>query len=181
MLIYSDLLTGDEVATDVMKSTEHYEGAVFSIQAKMIKVSDSVDVGAGNHFGGGDEEDMGDDVRHVIDLVHSHELQKMALTKAEYKAFMKSFYKNLKTKLDEEIADAPDYRKDDLKAQLKKFKADFAQIGAFVKDVSKNFKDYDFYVSQSNSLEGLIIPAKWGSEEAPEFFYIEVALGKTKC
>lgn len=77
MKLYSDAFTGTEVLSDSYKFEELYNGAAVEIKARfVVKGNENVDIGCGNAFGGGGEDEGGDaEVEKVLDVVDTFNLQ----------------------------------------------------------------------------------------------------------
>jgi len=78
MKVWVDLFSGDEMCSDSYKQELIYDGACLEVKAKYVTVGgeEDIDIGAGNAFGGGEEDAGGDDCGGVtaINVVHAHKL-----------------------------------------------------------------------------------------------------------
>jgi len=100
MLIYIDLLSGGDIASDSYDTKELCDGAVLAMETKKVTEGDIViDTGANASKEGEDAEEgaaPGDDGKETyINLVKSHSLMNIKLDKKEFKAAMKSYWKLL--------------------------------------------------------------------------------------
>jgi len=98
MIVYYDLLSDAEVASDSFEQSVPVPG-IIAIESKRITVQEGdVDIGA-NPGGGGEEgEDEGYDAteaRSVINVVEAAHLNQINLEKKEWKTLQKDYYKKL--------------------------------------------------------------------------------------
>jgi len=161
MLLYKDLMTGDEVLTDTYKINTLAKGAVLSVDGKFVALKDEndFDIGANASAEGEDNEELASDVRQVIDVVNNGRLKETSFDKKTYMGAIKKYMTAIKTHLE---ANKPDRVKD-------------FQEGAqeFVKGVLGSFDDYCFYTGESEDLDnGMIILAKYDDTGLkPTFFF----------
>lgn len=106
MLVFQDVFTNDEVMSDIFPFELAYNDVIMKVKSQYKKKEDvgNVDIGCGNAFGGGEEEQGGDgDVaaEKVIDVVYNANLAETSFSKGDFMAYIKSFLKNLKTYLEE--------------------------------------------------------------------------------
>ncbi len=175
MLLYIDLVTGDELATDALPVKE-IDGGILEVQSERVVVGgEEIDIGRGNQFGGGDPDEGADDAAEtVINIVHSHNLKAASVTKAEYKALIKAYWPRLKEKIEKQLSDAEsDYEKEQAKERYNKFKTNFPKLKEFVSEtIVKNFDEFEFYTGESQDLEGMLIPARYvGEAVAPTMYF----------
>jgi hypothetical protein len=163
MLLYVDLLSEAELCSDAYPVKEEAKGAVLSYESKKV-TEGALEINTGANAsaeGGGEEVEDGAEI--YINIVRAHSLTKIELSKKEYKAFMKSYWKLLLKKLNKNILymagfdgdyEAPSDKKeakaeleakaaelgkydrptfDAAVAQLAQFKNDFAALTDFVK------------------------------------------------
>lgn len=187
MLIYVDRITNDEILTDALSPEDVQEG-IIAVQTTRIVVSgDDVDIGCGDAFGGAGADEGVDESAAVTELniVANHSLKNIDITAKEYKTLMKAYWKTLKEKLaaDLEAAQDCEFSKKAAKKAKKSFKANYQGLADFVKDtVLANFSDYEFYVGESNSYSGFIIPARYiGESVTPTFYYFTDACSIEKA
>ena len=74
MKIYYDVFSNEEIISDSYKMVEIFDGLVCEIKARwMIKKEGQVDIGCGNAFGGGGEEEaVEENVEKVLDLIDAY-------------------------------------------------------------------------------------------------------------
>ncbi|KAF2845937.1 translationally controlled tumor protein-like protein [Plenodomus tracheiphilus IPT5] len=144
MLIYKDILTGDEIISDSYDLKE-VDGVVYEADCKKINVGgESFDTG-GNASAEEQEEGVEDTVEQKIDVVYSFRLNETGFDKKGYLTYLKGYMKSVKAALEKEGADA---------AAIKDFET---KAGAYAKKIIGNFKDYEFYTGESMDPDGMIV------------------------
>ncbi|MCJ1408323.1 hypothetical protein MMC19_002398 [Ptychographa xylographoides] len=154
MIIYKDIVSGDEIISDTWNLKEK-DDAVYEIDCKKItKKQDNVDIGA-NPSAEEAEEALEEGSSQVIDIIDAFRLNflgdeasgtRLFGTKKDYMGQLKTYMKKVVEKLKENGAD---------EATVKKF-----QTGAqtyYTKVIAPNFKDYDFYVGESMDTDGMVV------------------------
>ena len=129
----------------------------------IVKNSDDVDVGCGNAFGTGGEEDGGVDnsaqtVNNVIDGFQYTETQ--IGTANDFKSWIKDYMNAVVVKLRE---------KGKPKEQIQAFKASAPQIAKFF---LLNFSDVQFYLTASFNAESMVFSIYPEGGVTPNFYYI---------
>lgn len=144
MLLYRDVISGDEMFSDAFKITE-IDDIVFEVDCKMITVKDGadVDIGANPSAEGGDEDEAVEDgAKTVNNVVYSFRLQETSFDKKSYMTYIKGYMKAVKAHLQGSSADRV---------------AAFEKAATpFIKKVLENFKDYEFYVGESMNPEAMV-------------------------
>jgi len=177
MRIYTDIITGKELISDSYKSTL-LDGNILEIKGAYVDPDnvDNVDIGCGNEFGGGDDNELESNTEKVMNLVHAFELKPQYFDdKKEFGGFLKSFIKDVQT---EHLKDKPEVAKNwDMKNKD-------SPIMKFFANVSKKFDDCEFYQSSAfeEGDEGVIVIAIWKdtSDSAPHFYYFLDLMKETK-
>ena len=98
MKVWVDVFSNDEMVSDSYKSTLIFDDACLEVQAKYItKAGDGdIDIGAGNAFGGGEEEEVDESGGEtVINVVDAHKLQECQLSKKDTMAMLKAYLKRV--------------------------------------------------------------------------------------
>ena len=101
MKIFKDVLTGDEMLSDTFQMTSEYDDAILKVPSKNVPKDSlgDVDVGCGNAFGGGEEEQQQapqEGVEMVLDVVQNGNLKQVNMSKKEFMAYIKDYFKKLK-------------------------------------------------------------------------------------
>ncbi|KAK8633621.1 hypothetical protein V6N13_014465 [Hibiscus sabdariffa] len=168
MLVYQDLLTGDELLSDSFPYKEIENGMLWEVEGKwVVQGAVSVDIGANPSAEGADEDEGVDDQAvKVVDIVDTFRLQEQpAFDKKQFVTFMKRYIKNLTPKLEPEKQVA--------------FKKN---IEGATKYLLSKIKDFQFFVGESMHDEGSLVFAyyKEGATD-PTFLYFAYGLKEVKC
>ncbi len=171
MIVYRDLISGDEVLSDAYKllpvvdaEGNVVEGLMMCESKNIQKGGDDVDVGCGNAFGsGGDEGGEGVDntvqtVNNVIDGFQYTETQ--IGTANDFKAWIKEYMNLVVTKLRE--AGKP-------KEEIQAFKASAPNVAKFF--LSK-FSDVQFYLGPSFDSQTMVFSIYEDGALTPNFYFI---------
>ncbi|GAB2277446.1 hypothetical protein Dimus_012152 [Dionaea muscipula] len=168
MLVYQDLLTGDELLSDSFPYKELENGMLWEVEGKwVVQGVVDVDIGA-NPSAEGAEEDEGvnDQAAKVVDIVDTFRLQEQPpFDKKQFMTFMKRYIKNLTPKLEPEKQEV--------------FKK---HIEAAVKYLLPKLSDLQFFVGESMHDDGSLVFAyyKEGATD-PTFLYLSYGLKEIKC
>eukprot|EP00744_Colponema_vietnamica_P000217 GILI01000393.1.p1 GENE.GILI01000393.1~~GILI01000393.1.p1 ORF type:complete len:178 (-),score=69.84 GILI01000393.1:66-569(-) len=159
MKVFTDIISGDELLSDSYDVNTIFEGAVYEVDSKLVQVGgESFDIGCGNEFGGGGEDEGVDDsVAKVINLVNAFQYTETPYSKKDYQLSIKNYMKEIKTRLDESNPEAS---------------AEFVR-GAqqAIKDILSRFDDFQFFTGSSMNPDAMLIPAYYKEgAEAPTFY-----------
>jgi len=145
MIIYKDLISGDEIISDSYDLKE-VDGIVYEADCAMITEGGvNVDIGA-NASAEEAEEALDDQVVKVNNIVHSFRLQSTSFDKKGYLAYLKGYMKTVKAKLVEAGKSADEVKAFETGAQK------------FVKEtLLPNFKEFEFYTGETMDPDGMIV------------------------
>ncbi|EAA28119.1 hypothetical protein GE21DRAFT_4091 [Neurospora crassa] len=145
MLIYSDIITGDEIISDSYDLKE-VDGIAYEVDCAMIEEGAvQVDIGANASAEEADEA-LDDGVVKVNNVVHSFRLQSTQFDKKGYLVYLKGYMKSVKNALKEQ-------GKSD--EEIKDFET---KASAFAKNVIlAKFKDWEFYTGESMNPDGMVV------------------------
>ena len=167
MLLYQDLLTGDELLSDSFPYKELFDGCLWEVEGKwVVKDAVNVEIGGNPSAEGGEDEGVDDQAVKVVDIVDTFRLQEQpAYDKKTFVAYMKKYIKNLSAQLDEEKA-----------AEFKK------NVEAATKFLMSKLKDLQFFVGESMHDDSSVVFAyyKDGATD-PTFLYFAHGLKEVKC
>ncbi|KAF8974521.1 translationally-controlled tumor protein [Flammula alnicola] len=142
MLLFEDLLTGDELFSDAFPMKE-VDGIVYEVDCQMITVKAGADVDIGaNPSAEEQEEGLEEGASQVNNVVHSFRLAQTSFDKKSYLTYLKGYMKAVKEKLAETDPDA-----------VQEFEKGAA---AYAKKIIANFKDFEFYISESMNPDGMV-------------------------
>ncbi|QSL65967.1 hypothetical protein MERGE_003104 [Pneumocystis wakefieldiae] len=135
MLLYRDIISGDELISDAY-NLKDVDDIVYEVDCAMVQIKQGeVDIG--------EEEITEDGVETVNNVVYSFRLVSTTYTKKDYQIHIKSYLKKLKQHLQENQPDRVDIFE--------------KNVTAFVKKVLANFSEYDFYIGESMSVDGMVV------------------------
>ncbi|OIS97733.1 PREDICTED: translationally-controlled tumor protein homolog [Nicotiana attenuata] len=168
MLVYQDLLSGDELLSDSFPYTELENGVLWEVQGKWV-VQGAVDVNIGaNPSAEGADEDEGvdDQAIKVVDIVDTFRLQEQpSFDKKQFVAYMKKYIKNLTPKLAAE--------------QEEVFKNN---IQGATKYLLSKLSDLQFFVGESMADDtGMVFAYYKDGATDPTFLYLAHGLKEVKC
>ncbi|KAB1213983.1 hypothetical protein CJ030_MR5G017246 [Morella rubra] len=168
MLVYQDLLTGDELLSDSFPYKEIENGMLWEVEGKwVIQGAVDVDIGANpSAEGGGEDEGVDDQAAKVVDIVDTFRLQEQpAFDKKQFVTYMKRYIKLLTPKLGGEQQD-----------NFKK------HIEGATKFLLSKLSDLQFFVGESMHDDGSLVFAYYKDGAAdPTFMYFAYALKEIKC
>uniref|UniRef100_A0A8C7SKZ5 Translationally-controlled tumor protein homolog n=1 Tax=Oncorhynchus mykiss TaxID=8022 RepID=A0A8C7SKZ5_ONCMY len=145
MIIYKDIITGDELFTEVYKITEVCDGMLYEVQGKLTSRSEDVDgalIGANASAEGGDEGSEASTVSGVDIVLNSKLQETSAYNKKAYQSYIKGYMKAVKAKLEEQGS--------------KRVQAFMAGAPAAVKMILGNLDKYQFFTGESMNCDGAI-------------------------
>ncbi|KAL8201259.1 hypothetical protein R6Q59_004361 [Mikania micrantha] len=168
MLVYQDLISGDELLSDSFSYKEIENGILWEVEGKwVVQGAVDVDIGANpSAEGADDDEGVDDQAVKVVDIVDTFRLQEQpAFNKKQFVSYIKNYIKNLTPKLDEEKQEF--------------FKKN---IEAATKFLLGKLSDLQFFVGESMHDDGSMVFAyyKDGATD-PTFLYFGVGLKEVKC
>jgi hypothetical protein len=201
MLLYVDLVSGKDVASDSYPKKDVANGAVWELESKKVTVGGETFDTGGNASKEEAEEKLEDEVKTVINIVESHNLVQVKLEQKEFKTLQTQYWKDLLTAINAKkweilgqtaptdkdeakkaeaaaVAKLNAYTKsqyDEVQAKFDAYKKHFTALQAWVKDVLlKDFSDFDFYIPAEPATLGkcIIIPARYIGEAAAPVFYL---------
>lgn len=148
MLIYTDILTGDELLSSAFDFKE-VDDVVYEVDATMVKVKEGadVDIGANPSAEGGDDAYESEDTTQVNNVVYNSRLQETSFDKKSYVSYIKGYMKKVKAYLEQHDPE-----------QIPVFEKGAA---AYVKKIITNFKDYEFFTGESMDPDGMVPLVNW--------------------
>ncbi|XP_057960685.1 translationally-controlled tumor protein homolog isoform X2 [Malania oleifera] len=168
MIVYQDLLSGDELLSDSFPYEEIENGMLWQVEGKwVVQGAVNVDIGANPSAEGADEDEGVDDqVVKVVDIVDTFRLQEQpSYDKKLFVAHMKKHIKLLTPKLEPE--------------KQEEFKKN---IEGATKFLLAKLKDLQFFKGESMHDDGGLVFAyyKDGATD-PTFLYLAPGLKAVKC
>uniref|UniRef100_A0A2I2YG96 Translationally-controlled tumor protein n=1 Tax=Gorilla gorilla gorilla TaxID=9595 RepID=A0A2I2YG96_GORGO len=137
MIIYRDLISHDEMFSDIYKIWEIMDGLYLEVEGKMVsRIEGNID---DSLIGG---EGIESTVITGVDIVMNHHLQETSFTKETYKKYIKDYMKSIKAKLEEQRPET-----------VKPFMTEAAKQ---IKDILANFKNYQFFNCENMNPDGMV-------------------------
>ncbi|PIA35686.1 LOW QUALITY PROTEIN: hypothetical protein AQUCO_03500202v1 [Aquilegia coerulea] len=104
MLVYEDLLTGDELLSNSFPYKKIENGILWEVEGKwVVQGAVNVDIGVNPSAEGGDDEGVDDQAVKVVDIVDTFRLQEQpSFDKKQFVTYMKRYIKLLASKLEGE-------------------------------------------------------------------------------
>ncbi|KAJ2416613.1 hypothetical protein H4218_000401 [Coemansia sp. IMI 209128] len=178
MIIYKDIISGDELCSDVFDM--ELKGIVYEVNGKLITVGPtSVDTGANASAEGADADEGAEDgAIQAIDIVYSNRLQSTSFDKKSYLTYMKGYLKSVVASIKEKAA-KNNLSEEETEKLVKTFQA---SAQAFIKDVIlANFKDYEFYTGESMNIDGMVALLNYREDgTTPYFTFFKDGLSEMK-
>ncbi|KAG7005260.1 translationally-controlled tumor protein [Physcia stellaris] len=154
MIIYKDIVTGDEIISDSYDMKE-VDDTVYEVNCKkIVRGGDNFDIGA-NPSAEEQDEALEEGQKQVIDVVDAFRLNfygdeesgTRALTsKKDFMSQFKGYLKKVIGKLKEGGAD---------EAKIKDFQTKVQSY--YTSKIAPNFQDFDFYLGESMDPDGMVI------------------------
>ena len=175
MKIFKDVITGDEMLSDTFQMTVEYEDAIYKVPSKNRPKDDlgDVDVGCGDAFTkqeGEEEPSAPQGVEMVLDVIANSELKQVNMSKKEFMAYIKDYFKKIIAYLEE---------------NGKKDRVDGFKKGAqaFIKFIVPKYDDIELYTgangeNDDGEIVGGICISYWEDESAkgPMFYFFKDGL-----
>ncbi|KAF7902011.1 uncharacterized protein EAF01_007309 [Botrytis porri] len=159
MIIYKDVITGDEIISDSYDLKE-VDGVVYEVNCSMITIGAvNVDTGA-NASAEEAEEGTEDGEQKVNDIVNSFRLNSTSFDKKSYLSHLKGYMKAVKEHLKKSGASDE---------EVTKFEKGAA---AYAKKIVGGFKDYDFYVGESMDPDGMVVLMNYREDGVTPFITV---------
>ncbi|KAJ2657780.1 hypothetical protein IW148_005006 [Coemansia sp. RSA 1199] len=155
MLIYKDILTGDELFSDAFDVKD--VGGAYEVDCKMVSIKNDgeVDIG-GNPSAEEAEEQLEDGSVTVNNVVYAGRLQSTQFDKKSYMIYIKGYMKAIKAKLQE--------TKPDTVAEFEK------NAATLVKKIVGGIKDYEFYTGESMDPDGMVALLNYREDGVTPYF-----------
>ncbi|KAL5004037.1 hypothetical protein ScPMuIL_017493 [Solemya velum] len=159
MIVYKDIITGDELFTDA-HNPQLIDDFFYHVEGKWVNESNEVDE---SKFGANpSEEEAGEQLevatKKVINIVsHQRLTETFFPSKKEYTVYLKNYMKGLKKK----------FMDDDKEAEAEAFQEKAKQR---VNELLKSFKDYQFFMGESQNEDGHIALMNFREDGLTPFF-----------
>jgi len=156
MLLYSDILTDDEMFSDAFPM-KLVDDTVYEVDCQVVTVKAGADVDiGGNPSAEESEEALEEGATQVNNVVHSFRLQSTSFDQKSYLTYLKAYMKAVKAKLAETNPD----------------RVEAFEKGAqgYAKKIVANFKDFEFYTGESMNPDGMVALLNYRSDGVTPYF-----------
>ncbi|KAJ8350007.1 hypothetical protein SKAU_G00251370 [Synaphobranchus kaupii] len=169
MRLYRDIITGDEMFSDVFKITESTNGILYEVEGKLEIRSEDVNCAiGGNPSADQKEEILLPNTFSGVDIVMNHKLQKMDYTKQIYKDYIKDYMKAIKAKLEETNPDRVEAFMSGAKAEVVK--------------LLPKLKNCQYFRGESMNTDGMVVLLDYRDDgSTPYLIYFKDGLSMEKC
>jgi len=144
MIIFKDLITGDEILSDSYPIKE-VGGVLLEAEGAMITIGGETFNTGANASAEEADEGLEDSKQQVINIKHSFNLTETQFDKKSYMTHIKGYMKGVKKALEDNGAPAEDIAAFEKGAQ------------AQAKRILGSFKDYEFLIGESMNPDGMVI------------------------
>ncbi|CAI9156031.1 unnamed protein product [Rangifer tarandus platyrhynchus] len=146
MIIYRDLISHDDMFSDIYKIREVADGLCLEAEGKMVSrtegnIDDSL-TGGNASTKGPEGEGIKSTVITRVDIVMNHHLHETSFTKEAYKKYIEDYMKSIKGKREEQRPE-----------RVKPFMTGAAEQ---IKHVPANFKNDRFFIGENMNPDGLV-------------------------
>lgn len=155
MLLYEDVISGDEMFSDAFPMKE-IDGVAFEVDCQMIILKEGdVDIGA-NPSSEEQDEALENGASTVNNVVHSFRLQSTVFDKKAYLSHLKGYMKAVTEHLTKAKPDAvPEFK---------------TKANDFAKKIVANFKDYEFYTGENMNPDGMVALLNYREDGVTPYF-----------
>ncbi|KAK7807010.1 hypothetical protein U0070_011355 [Myodes glareolus] len=172
MIIYRDIISHDELFSDIYKIREIADGLCLEVEGKMVSrtegnIDDSL-IGGNASAEGPEGEGTESTVVTGVDIVMNHHLQETSFTKEAYKKYIKDYMKSLKGKLEEQKPE-----------RVKPFMTGAAEQ---IKHILANFNNYQFFIGENMNPDGMVALLDYREDGVtPYMIFFKDGLEMEKC
>lgn len=168
MLLFEDVISGDEMVSDAFKLKE-IDDIVYEVDCKMVKKGgDNIDIGANPSAEEAEEALDEPSAETVNDVIDGFRLKPTSFDKKSYLGYLKGYMKAVKAHLQETKPDRVD--------------AFEKGAAAYAKKIIANFKDFEFYVGDSMNVDGMVALLNYREDGVtPYLTFWKDGLKEIKC
>ncbi|KAG8721986.1 hypothetical protein FRC08_008082 [Ceratobasidium sp. 394] len=158
MLLYTDIIGGDEIFSDAFPF-KLVDDIVYEVDCSMITVKKGADVDIGaNPSAEEAEEALEDGAQQVNNVVYSFRLQSTSFDKKSYLTYLKGYMKTVKAELQ--------------KTNPERVDAFEKGAAAYAKKIVANFKDFEFYTGENMNADGMVLLLNYREDGITPYFTI---------
>ncbi|XP_066282375.1 translationally-controlled tumor protein homolog [Branchiostoma lanceolatum] len=172
LTIYKDLITGDEMFSDIFKMRLIHPGILYEVEGSegkpVVKGGLTIeDYLMMEDADPADNPDI-DSVAFGADILLNHDLQETSFTKEQYTDYVKGYVGRVKAHLQEVNPDRVDA-----------FLKDYPSV---IKKILNNFKNWQFFIGKSKNKEGMVALLDWRQDgRTPYMLFFKDGLEEEKA
>ncbi|KAB0343138.1 hypothetical protein FD754_020064 [Muntiacus muntjak] len=167
MIIYRDLMSHEEMFSDIYKIREVAGGLCLEVEGKMVSrtegnIDDSL-IGGNASAEGPEGESTESTVITGVDIVMNHHLQETSFTKEAYKKYVRNYMKAIKGRPE----------------RVKSFMTGTVEQ---IKHILANFKNYQFFIGENMNPDGMVALLDYHEDGVtPYMIFFKDGLEMEKC
>ncbi|KAK0468413.1 translationally controlled tumor-associated [Desarmillaria tabescens] len=156
MLLYEDIISGDEMFSDAFP-LKLIDDIVFEVDCQTITIKAGADVDIGANPSAEEQDDaLEEGATQVNNVVHSFRLQSTVFDKKSFLSYLKGYMKSVKAKLAETNPD--------------RVEAFEKGAQAYAKKIVANFKDFEFYTGETMNADGMVALLNYREDGVTPYF-----------
>lgn len=166
MIIYKDIVNGDEIITD-SEPIKEIDGVIYEVECKMVRPDnvDNINIGANPSAEEAEEQLDSSGPKLVNNVVYGNRLSYLGdedsktplfTSQKDYFSQLKKYLGTIKTKLNENGA---------TEAEIKDFQTRAQNY--YLNHIKPNFSNYEFYAGDSMNMDAMVVLLRW--DEAQQF------------
>ncbi|XP_068956849.1 translationally-controlled tumor protein-like [Petaurus breviceps papuanus] len=172
MIIYWDLISHDEMFSNIYKIREIANGLCLEVERKTVsRTEGTIDnslIGGNASAEGPEGEGTDATVITGVDIVINHHLQETSFTKESYKKYIKDYMKSIKGRLEEHKPD-----------RVNPFMMGAAEQ---IKHILANLKNYQFFIGKNMNPDGMVALLDFCEDSVtPCMIFFKDGLEMEKC
>ncbi|XP_070263618.1 translationally-controlled tumor protein-like [Myotis yumanensis] len=171
MIIYQDLISHDEMFSDIYKIWEIADGLCLEVEKMVSRTEGNIDdslIGGNASAEGPESEGTESTVITGVDIVLNHHLQETSFTKEAYKKYIKDDMKSIKGKLEEQRPE-----------RVKPFMTGAAEQ---ITHILAIFKNYQFFIGENMNPDGMVALLDYREDGVtPYMIFFKDGLEMEKC
>lgn len=171
MYVFQDIISDDEMFTDVYKYEECEDGFCLKVMAKLLTRSDKFDdalIGANKSAEEQCEEIEGSSTSGLNVVLDNKLAEAPGFSKKQYVSYLKGYVKALNGKVSEENKKA-------FQEKAKKYLQKFSKMS------DEEFKEYEFFQGEKVNADAMVILCKWNEDGiSAELTFIKDGLRQEK-
>ncbi|XP_042350237.1 translationally-controlled tumor protein homolog [Plectropomus leopardus] len=170
MIVYKDIISGDEMFSDIYKISTSNDGLLYEVEGMFITRTDDIDERLIGANASAEEVTEGTETSSVsgINIVLNHKLQQTGFNAKSYKMYIKSYVKAVLSLLEQNNPE-----------RVEAFKRGVTPV---VKKIVSNIDNYLFFTGESMNTEGMVVLLDYREDgTTPFMLFFKDGLLEEKC